>query len=219
MLPALTQPGTPGRSSLRRVLAGGALIGLFLAVVVEVVRQVLGGNFHVVIPGQVYRSSQPSPARMARLVRDYGIRTVINLRGDFEPPSEYEAEIRCARELGVQLIDAGLWSHCLPQVSEACQVMDALDHPVEPVLLHCHSGSDRTGLAATLILLLHTDTDLTRARMQMSLRYGHLPFGRSAVLDRFLDMYEDWLQSTGQPHSADRLRWWVRHEYRPDANR
>lgn len=203
--------------SLRRPLAGGILVGLFLAVVAEVARMLLGANFHVIIPGHLYRCGQPSPALMARLIRDHGIRTVINLRGDFEPLEDYQAECQCVRDLHIDYKDAGLWSRLLPSVDEACHLVDALDAAAQPILLHCSGGSDRTGLAATLFLLLHTDTDLPRARMQMSVRYGHFPFGPAAALDRFLDMYERWLESTGQPHSAARLRCWVRHEYKPEA--
>src|ERR1700722_14841236 len=60
---------------LRRPLAWGILVGLFLAAVAEVVRMLLGANFHIVIPGELYRSGQPSPALMARLVQQYGIHT------------------------------------------------------------------------------------------------------------------------------------------------
>jgi protein tyrosine/serine phosphatase len=199
-------------------LAGGALIGLFLAGLADIAHRLLGSNLHVVIPGQVYRSGQPTPARMARWVRDHGIRTVINLRGA-DPTREYEDEVRCAGALGIRLVDAGLWSNRLPDVANACDLIDALDGASEPVLIHCQSGSDRTGLAAALVLLLHTDADLACARMQMSMRYGHPPIGRPAVLDRFLNMYQDWLHARDLTHSAERLRWWVRHEYQPYANR
>jgi protein tyrosine/serine phosphatase len=175
----------------------------------------LGANFHVVIPGQLYRSGQPSPALLASLVRHYGIHTVVNLRGDFEPPEEYQAECRCARDLHLTYLEAGLWSSCLPTPPEARRLVDALDQARAPVLLHCGGGSDRTGLATALFLLLHTDMSLPRARMEMSIRYGHVPFGPAAALDHFLDKYGKWLECTAQAHSADRLRWWVRHEYHP----
>jgi protein tyrosine phosphatase (PTP) superfamily phosphohydrolase (DUF442 family) len=202
-------------ASLRRPVAGGILLGLFLAVVAEVVRMLLGANFHIIMPGELYRSGQPSPALLARLVSQYGIRTVINLRGDFEPPEEYQAERRCVRDLHLDYQEAGLWSSLQPTVPEACRLVDALDRATPPVLLHCGGGSDRTGLATTLFLLLRTDTDLPRARMQLSIRYGHFPLGPAVAMDRFVDKYERWLESTGQTHSADRLRWWVRHEYQP----
>jgi protein tyrosine phosphatase (PTP) superfamily phosphohydrolase (DUF442 family) len=202
--------------SLRGPLAGGILVGLFLAVVAEVARMLLGANFHVVIPGQLYRSGQPSPAMVARLTRTYGIRTVVNLRGDFEPLDAYQAECRCMRDLHLDYIEAGLWSNRPPTVAEAARLVDALDQALAPVLLHCGGGSDRTGLATVLFLLLHTDTSMPRARMEMSIRYGHFPFGPATPLDSFLDQYERWLESTGQAHSADRLRWWVRHEYQCD---
>lgn len=200
--------------SLRRPVAGVVMVGLFLAVVAELARMLFGANFHVVVPGQLYRCGQPSPAMIARLVRQYGIRTVVNLRGDFEPPEDYQAERQCARDLQLDYREAGLWSSSLPTVPETCRLLDALDQAQPPVLLHCGGGSDRTGLATVLFLLLRTDTPLPRARMELSIRYGHFPFGPARALDRFLDGYERWLESTGQAHSAASLRWWVRHEYK-----
>ena len=39
------------------------------------------GNFHAVIAGEVYRSAQVTPEDLAIYQRDYGIRSVLNLRG------------------------------------------------------------------------------------------------------------------------------------------
>ena len=38
-------------------------------------------NFHTVIPGKIYRGAQPSSAAIDMLVKQYGIRTILNLRG------------------------------------------------------------------------------------------------------------------------------------------
>src|SRR5262249_25036152 len=113
--------------SLRWPLAAGVLVGLFLAVIAEAARMLLGANFHLSIPGHLYRSGQPSLAMLALLVRNHGIRTVINLRGDFEPIADYEAERQCVRDLHIDYQDAGLWSRSLPAVDEACRLVDVLD--------------------------------------------------------------------------------------------
>src|SRR5437868_10409278 len=68
-----------------------------------------GGNFHTVVPGAVYRSAQPSKAELQKLVSVYGIRTVINLRGD-NTDVWYLDEHDMGRTLGVQIVDVGRWA-------------------------------------------------------------------------------------------------------------
>jgi protein tyrosine phosphatase (PTP) superfamily phosphohydrolase (DUF442 family) len=168
----------------------------------------LGGNFHTVIPSRVYRSAQPSPARLSYLVRAYHIRTVINLRGECEEPWYGEEHAR-ARELGVVVVDVGLWARAAPPPDQLRLLVEALDRAPGAVLVHCHSGGDRSGLAAALALLLGTDRAVTDARRQLSLFYGHNPFGPGAAMDRVLDRYEAWLAAHGQAHGPERLRQWA----------
>src|SRR5437764_610649 len=66
----------PRRRRLPRAALGGLLLGAALALGFEVVRVVAGPNVHVVIPGAVYRSAQPSARRLDDLIRTHGIRTV-----------------------------------------------------------------------------------------------------------------------------------------------
>ncbi len=51
----------------------------------------LTGNFHEVIPGELYRSAQPSGKDIAAYAKAYGIKTIINLR-DEKREGWYEAE-------------------------------------------------------------------------------------------------------------------------------
>ena len=70
----------------------------------------LGTNLHAVIPGELYRSAQLSPAQLAEVVQRLGIRTVINLRGCCEGFDWYEQERRTLQVLGVQLWDCLLYT-------------------------------------------------------------------------------------------------------------
>jgi hypothetical protein len=90
-----------------------------------------------------------------------------------------------------------------------------LDHAEPPLLLHCRQGADRTGLAAVAVLLLQTDTDLLTARRQLGLRYGHVAVQRAAHLDRFYDLYAEWLLNNGLTHSPGVFRQWAEEEYCP----
>jgi len=76
-----------------------------------------------------------------------------------------------------------------------------------PVLFHCRSGADRTGLAAALYLMECEGEPLERAWGKgLSIVYGHVPVGGYAELDRFLALYRK---------DADRFSFeqWVREEY------
>jgi Tyrosine phosphatase family len=92
-------------------------------------------------------------------------------------------------------------------------LLEVLDRSERPVLIHCHKGADRTGMASALALLLFTDADVSEARWQLAPPNGHLRLGRPANMDRFFDLYEEWLAAQGQRHSPDALRRWVRHDY------
>src|SRR5438270_7149991 len=199
--------------TLRGALIRGCLTGLCLCLLVEVGNLLFACNAHVVIPGAIYRSSQPSGNDLEWLVRKYGIRTVINLRGGREQQQWYRDECRAANRLGLSVEDFTLSAGHLPPVHEMRRLMEVLDHSEYPVLFHCYRGVDRTGLASALALLLRTDGSLKQGRQALSLRYVHLPWGRTGRLDEFFDLYQEWLQACGRAHSCEAFRTWLEHDY------
>ena len=64
----------------------------------------------------------------------------------------------------------------------------------KPVLIHCLSGADRTGLASAL-LLADLDHDEKAAERQISFRYGHIAIPHTAAwpMDQSWEALEDWL--------------------------
>jgi protein tyrosine phosphatase (PTP) superfamily phosphohydrolase (DUF442 family) len=189
--------------------------------VVEASQILFGLNFHVVIPGQVYRSAQASPNKLECLVRAHGIRTVVNLRGTCVPePSDIQAdqfyldECQFAQRSGLAMEDIRLSAGRLPSVPEIRRLVEVLDRTEYPILIHCRRGADRTGLVAALILLLRTDTSFPEGLHQLGLRYGHFALGRTANLDRFFDLYRTWLVEQNLTHSPLVFRRWL-GEYCP----
>jgi protein tyrosine phosphatase (PTP) superfamily phosphohydrolase (DUF442 family) len=199
--------------SLLRALVRGSLLGLGLALAVEIVHVVAGLNFHTVLPGRVYRCAQPSAGQLERLIAGHGIRTLINLRGECEEDLWYHREKETAARLGVRFVDVGLWASLPPDRDEMIRFVRAIDKGPYPILIHCQQGGDRTGLASALVLLLQTDAGLYEAKGQLSLRYGHYAYGRAAVMDRYLAAYERWLQKEGLEHSPANLRHWMDQVY------
>jgi protein tyrosine phosphatase (PTP) superfamily phosphohydrolase (DUF442 family) len=214
----LAGPQSPAPRRRRRwlrfvlVLAGFGIVGLLGP---EVYRVCFGSNWHVVLPGRVYRSAQLSPARLKQLADRYGIRTVINLRGNCQPDPWYVGECQTAHESGMGMEDVSLSASRYPSCTELRRLVEVFDHADYPVLLHCRRGADRTGLAATVALLLQPGVTLSQARWQLGPRYGHVPLLRTGSLDAFWDLYAAWLHREGKDHTPAVFRDWVKNHYQP----
>lgn len=201
---------------VRNPLTRGVCIGLLAVIGIQAYHILLGGNFHTVLPGRVFRCAQPSAAWLERIIKTYGIRTVINLRGDNVGEPWYHAEWALAKKLGVRIVDIGIWGTQPAPEGELRLLVDAIQHEACPMLLHCGSGADRTGIASALTLLLLTDASLAEARDQLSLRFGHTGIGGARNHNLLLKSYESWLAAQGLEHEAQHLRRWVDDVYRKD---
>lgn len=201
------------RKPLWRSVVGGVVVGVLLAAAVQAYYVLLGGNFHTVVPGSVYRSAQPSAPALERIVNQHGVRTVINLRGCNETMAWYVDERSAAERLGVKLIDVSMWGNYPPLRDQLGLLVEALDTAEYPVLLHCQSGSDRAGLASALVVLLRPGGSIDAAQQQLALRYGHSPFGRAACHHLLLTRYREWLERENLAHTPEHLRRWIRDHY------
>ncbi|MFK0165377.1 dual specificity protein phosphatase family protein [Rhizobium sp. NPDC090279] len=152
-------------------------------------------NFHPVIAGELYRSSQPSPATIAELQKQYGIKTIINLRGYNSGRHWYDNEVAEAKELNIGHIDFHMSSGRELTQAQAAQLVEIMRDAPKPILIHCQAGADRTGLASALYLAAIAKTNEATAAGQMSIIYGHLPlsFTRAYAMDRTFQKLEPWL--------------------------
>jgi protein tyrosine phosphatase (PTP) superfamily phosphohydrolase (DUF442 family) len=199
---------------LRPWLRGGA-VGFLIVVAITVFRGTLGSNFHTVVPGRVYRSAQPTAPELEEIIRDEGIRTVINLRGCCPPNDWYLDECRVTHKLNVAQEDIGLSAMRMPSTSEVRRLIEVLDHCEYPVLFHCWRGADRTGMASAIARLLDGDDTLEEALGELGIWYGHVRLGKTAYIDRFFELYSDWLAEQGVAHSPEAFRRWATEAYCP----
>jgi protein tyrosine phosphatase (PTP) superfamily phosphohydrolase (DUF442 family) len=200
--------------SRKRVILRGLLLATLVMVVAECLRIFVGNNFYAVVPGNCYRSAQPTPAVLESLQRTHGIRAILNLRDENEDQPWYQREKQTAERLGLKLVNAGLSSNDQPPEDDFWTFVQALDTCPEPMLIHCYNGCDRSGLASVIYLMMRTNTPIPEARTQLSLRYGHFWFTKASCLHRMLDSYEAWLKSENLAHSADHFREWAHFHYR-----
>lgn len=134
----------------------------------------LFGNFDEVIAGEYYRAAQPTPDRLARYVRKYGIRTVVNLRGLNTKYQWYRDEVAEAKKLGINFIDFKMSARRELTDAQVDHLITLLRDAPKPILVHCKSGSDRTGLVSAIYVYTVAGRSEAVAERQISFRYGHI---------------------------------------------
>ncbi|TCM55134.1 protein tyrosine/serine phosphatase [Rhizobium sp. PP-F2F-G48] len=144
-------------------------------------RIILTDNFHEVVPGQLYRSAQPSGADLSDYKSRYGIRTVVNLRGEGRSAWYREEAETTARE-GMVLINFRMSAYRALTLEESRALVAILRDAPKPILIHCKSGADRTGLASVIYESQIAGKDEKTAERQLSIAFGHfaVPFLSSA---------------------------------------
>ncbi len=188
------------------------VIALFLLVLVGAgAAYYLTSNIHVVIPGQVYRSAQLAPWQLRLLVRHAGIRSELNLRGLNLKQPWYQSEIKTAHALGIKHYDVALWKYWQPTRPQFLSLLNILQDAPKPLLLHCASGSDRSGFVSALALLLEGKS-LKVARSQISWLYLAATTGTIGPI--VLNQYAQWLRANHVNTTAYNLIYWVKHVYR-----
>lgn len=132
------------------------------------------GNFHEVSRGQLYRAAQMDGQALARWKREYGIATVLNLRGKNDGKDWYETERAVADRLGIGHLDFKMSASRQLTREEVQQLLAVMQEAPKPLLIHCAAGADRTGLAAALYVAGVEGKGEEAAEEQLSLSYGHV---------------------------------------------
>lgn len=174
-----------------------------------------GPNFHPVIPDRVYRSGELRAATLERAIDRHHLRSIVNLRGREEGRRWYEDERRIARERGLARYDLDFSSRLLPPRPAVVELLRVLRVAPEPVLLHCSAGADRAAFASVLARMVKEGASLQQARSELSLVYGHLPFGPSREIARIFELYERDRARAGRPDDLATFERWLATEYVP----
>ena len=167
--------------------------------------RVLWDNFAEVLPGRLYRSNHPTPARLAAAKRRHGLKTLVNLRGHRRCGSDALSRAAALR-LGLIHVDMAFESRGAPHRDRILRFAEIYRTLQTPALMHCKSGADRAGLAAGLAILFEGGT-AEQALAQLSWRYGHFSRSRTGILDAFFRLYQ--AEGEGRIGFLD----WVRDEY------
>ena len=132
-------------------------------------------NFHVVSNGKIYRSAQLDAESLTQLVREYGIKSVLNLRGS-NSTSWYDVEANTSRQLGLAHLDFALSASQEVTDEEIDRILTTIEKAPKPLLIHCKSGSDRTGLVGALYLYKIEGQTAKSADRELTMLCGHFPY-------------------------------------------
>lgn len=167
-------------------------------------------NLHQ-ISDEMWRSNQPSPRQIEDHVRERGIKTIINLRGE-STKGYYLLEKEACEAFGVDLVDFQVFSRDTPTREKIFGARDLFNTIRYPALMHCKSGADRAGLMSVLYRLLREEVPFEEAVAQLSFDYLHVKQGKTGILDAFFDAYRQFNAHTPKPFLD-----WVAEDYDREA--
>jgi protein tyrosine phosphatase (PTP) superfamily phosphohydrolase (DUF442 family) len=173
------------------------------------------GNRGTVIAGRVYRSAQLGPALLDGVLRERGIRTVVNLRGSNPDQAWYRDERAATLAAGATQVDVPLASDLWLSRAQARMLVELIDESEPPLLVHCEWGAERTGLVCAFVELLRPGGSVESALGQFSAWYLFAPVRDGLRMRGHVVAYRDWLRTRRLAHHPDLFRRWVRQEYRP----
>lgn len=133
-------------------------------------------NFHTVERDVFYRSGQLRPNRLAKYIKKYGIKTVINLRGENKTCDWWISERDVASKLEVNFYNLRFSARANESKENLKKLLHIYKTAPKPILVHCLSGADRTGEAAALWIIEQQHKDKKFALRQLSIKYGYLKF-------------------------------------------
>jgi len=176
------------RRSFAPLAAAVLLATLALAALAQVEpRYAKLANFHQVNP-QLYRGGQPTDRGLRRL-KDLGVKTVVNLRGE---DAHTRAESEEAHSLGLRYYSIALPEFSRPKDEETGRVLGIINDPQnQPVFIHCRWGKDRTGTIVACYRISHDGWTAKQAKDEAR-RYGlgWVEIGMKHYIDKYYARYK-----------------------------
>jgi protein tyrosine/serine phosphatase len=178
----MNPPAKPMRKRTRwRRRALAALLAPVGALLIYAAYTLYDANFHVIVRGEAYRSGQMNAAQLTHAIQTYGIKSIVNLRGENPGTAWHQAEIQTAAKWHVTHYDFGFGSGDELTPARLDQLVTLLRRAPKPVLIHCLGGADRSGLAAALYCYAIAGEQPRTAERQLTFWDGHVPLIRPKV--------------------------------------
>jgi hypothetical protein len=175
-------------------------------------------NFGVVEPSRVYRCARPGND-LPRLVGTYQLASVLDferglLTKSFGADSWCIAQVRGDGERKIDYVQFPIPFDRRPLREELIALIAVYECCRYPLLIHCDTGADRTGLAVGIYLTAIRGDQPERAlREAFAPRFGHVPILGTGHLHEPLREYAGWLREGGIDHTPTRFKSWLKDVY------
>ena len=147
------------------------------------------GNFHVITAGEAYRSALLDWDELDYYIDKYQIKSILNLRGEDINGQWYKDELRLSAEHNIKHYDLSISARSPISDYNVQRILKIFKEAPRPILIHCQYGADRSGLVAAMWKVVVDKEPKAEAKKQLSIFYGHIPIGPTAVMDRF---FQEW---------------------------
>lgn len=136
-------------------------------------------NFHEIVPGKVYRSGELSKDNFNDYLIKHQIKAVIDLRMSGDDEAKYGfSEKKSAEEHGASYMWIPLVGTKTNQADSIKKLIALSDQTDGPVLIHCSSGTHRSGVVTAIWLMLKNLDTPIHATEQLSTKYGYFYWER-----------------------------------------
>ena len=171
-------------------------------------------NWGVVVPGRIYRSAEVSQFLIRQKLTGYKIGTIVYLSRDGDNNTSMMKERQVAAELNVPILEFPMNGDGLARpdrYSAALQAVYDATRQGKPVLIHCHSGAQRTsGVVAVYRVLVEGKS--TREAVAEMKQYGHDPKKNPLLIPFLNEHLAEWAREltargiiTGVPQPRPRF--------------
>ena len=159
--------------------------------------------------------------QFSHYIKKYHIKSLLNLRGVHAKATWYHEEIAAAKHLQVKHYDLTMGAKGLTSIQNLRTLAHIIQTSPKPLLMHCWRGSDRTGLASAMtLILLADDVPLSKVKRQASWHYGAIASDSVGKVE--LHYYEAYLQRHHLQHSRKNFLQWIKQlkvgQYYPYLN-
>jgi len=209
---SLQSPSSPPNASCSRrswVIACGLVAVVLGLAAVPVYRSIIlyRANWGVVVPGKIYRSAQMSASLLNQKLEENHINVIIFLSQDDEDDSDIQAEKKVAADDHAEFLNFPMNGDGVAAPDMYTQALTALCDRVEAgktVLVHCHSGAQRTGGVIAVYRMLVEKMPAEQALAEMR-HYGHDPRKNLTLIPFLNQNIGDWADALVKTGAIDHV--------------
>jgi protein tyrosine/serine phosphatase len=141
------------------------------------------------LPGGLFRSNQPDPFFLRRMVEKHKIKTIVCLRGENDQHGWFRLEREICDALQLKFLMVTIFSRGLLPPEGYREIKHLINAIELPALIHCKSGADRAGYFSVLYRHYRLGEPIESAKKELSIRFGHFKHAKTGLLDYQLSVY------------------------------